>query len=149
MCVHVRLGAFTCIRMCLCVCVCAQKIKHLDTSRHKKSLRPDASFVQGLSRCTIFRSPKKKYCGKKDYLDAQHNVQLSKGSTSLVYADDILLFKPLSSPSDMQELQDDVHRICEWISSNHLTINVAKSKLIDVHHQESLQQAEIYNLSQR
>ena len=30
----------------------------------------------------------------------------------------------------MQELQDDVDRICEWISSNHLTINVAKSKLM-------------------
>ena len=30
--------------------------------------------------------------------------------------------------SDMQELQDDVDRICEWISLNHLTINVAKSK---------------------
>ena len=108
-----------CMHLCssacvgLCVCVCAQKIKHLDTSRHKKSLCPDASFVQGLSRCTIFRSPKKKYCGKKDYLDAQHNVQLSKGSTSLVYADNILLFKPLSSPSDMKELQDDVDRICE------------------------------------
>ena len=56
------------------------------------------------------------------------NIQLSKGSTLLVYADDILLSKPLSSPSDMQELQDDVDRICEWISSNHLTINVAKSK---------------------
>ena len=56
------------------------------------------------------------------------NIQLSKGSTLLVYADDILLFKPLSSPSDIQELQDDVDRICEWISLNHLTINVAKSK---------------------
>ena len=51
-----------------------------------------------------------------------------KSSTLLVYADDILLFKPLSSPSDMQELQDDVNRICEWISSNHLTISMAKAK---------------------
>ena len=30
----------------------------------------------------------------------------------------------------MQELQDDVDHICEWISLNHLTINVAKSKLM-------------------
>ena len=44
----------------------------------------------------------------------------------------------------MQELQDDVGRICKWISSNHLTINVAKSKLM-VHLQESLQQAEIHS----
>ena len=62
------------------------------------------------------------------YINGICNVQLSKGSTLLVYVDDILLFKPLSSPSDMQELQDDVDRICEWISLNHLTINVAKSK---------------------
>ena len=30
-------------------CVCAQKIKCPDTSKHKKFLHPDASFVQGLS----------------------------------------------------------------------------------------------------
>ena len=30
----------------------------------------------------------------------------------------------------MQELQDDVDRICEWISSNHLTISMAKAKLM-------------------
>ena len=47
------------------------------------------------------------------YINGIFNVQLSKGSTLLVYADDILLFKALSSPSDMQELQDDVDRICE------------------------------------
>ena len=62
------------------------------------------------------------------YINDIFNVQLSKGSTLLVYADDILLFKPLGSPSDIQEPQDDVDHICEWISSNHLTINVAKSK---------------------
>ena len=64
------------------------------------------------------------------YINDIFNIPLSKGSTLLVHADDILLFKPLSSPSDMQELQDDVDRICEWISLNHLTINVAKSKLM-------------------
>ena len=50
------------------------------------------------------------------YINDIFNVQLSKGSTLLVYADDILLFKPLGSPSDIQEPQDDVDHICEWIS---------------------------------
>ena len=57
-----------------------------------------------------------------------NTINYQKAQPYLVYADDILLFKPLSSPSDMQELQDDVDRICEWISSNHLTISMAKAK---------------------
>ena len=45
------------VRVCASVsaCICAQKIKHLDTSRRKKFLRSDASFVQGLSGCTILQ----------------------------------------------------------------------------------------------
>ena len=34
-------------------CMRLQKIKRPDASRHKKCLRPDTSFVQGLSGCTI------------------------------------------------------------------------------------------------
>ena len=41
------------LRLRASVCVCAQKIKRPDVSRCKKFLRPDVSFVQGLSRCTI------------------------------------------------------------------------------------------------
>ena len=56
------------------------------------------------------------------------SVQLSEGSSLLVYADDILLFKSLSSPSDLAVFQHDVDLISDWISSNYLTANVEKSK---------------------
>ena len=68
-CVHLRACVCVCVRprpsasfrvhphasacVCLRVCVCAQKIKCPDASRRKKFLRPDASFVQGISGCTI------------------------------------------------------------------------------------------------
>ena len=52
-CVCVHLHPSACICVCLRVCVCAQKIKCPDASRRKKFLRPDASFVQGLSGCTL------------------------------------------------------------------------------------------------
>ena len=56
------------------------------------------------------------------------SVQLSEGSSLLVYTDDILLFKSLSSPSDLAVFQHDVDLISAWISSNYLTANVEKSK---------------------
>ena len=49
--VHLRLSV--CVHVHLRACVSAQKIKRPDASRRKKFLRPDASFVQGLSGCTI------------------------------------------------------------------------------------------------
>ena len=56
------------------------------------------------------------------------SVQLFEGSSLLVYANDILLFKSLSSPSDLAVFQRDVDLISAWISSNYLTANVEKSK---------------------
>ena len=52
-----QLTNFACVRVRLRACVCAQKIKCPDTSRRKKFLRPDASFVLGLSGCTYIERP--------------------------------------------------------------------------------------------
>ena len=52
-CMRLHLRAFAYVRIHLHACICAQKIKCLDASRRKKSLRPDTSFVQGLLGCTI------------------------------------------------------------------------------------------------
>ena len=49
----VRVCASACIHVRLRAWVYAQKIKRPDVSRRKKSLCSDASFVQGLSGCTI------------------------------------------------------------------------------------------------
>ena len=56
------------------------------------------------------------------------SFQVSEGSSLLLDADDILLFKFLSSPSDLAVFKHDVDLISAWISSNYLTSDVEKSK---------------------
>ena len=62
------------------------------------------------------------------YINDLSRISFSSGSQLIMYADDILLHKPISSPQEMVALQDDVSKICDWISCNHLTVNVAKTK---------------------
>ena len=50
-CIRLRSSVCMRLRQRASACVCAQKIKRPDA---KKLLRPDASFVQGLSGCTIY-----------------------------------------------------------------------------------------------
>ena len=45
-----------------------------------------------------------------------------------LYADDMLLYRQIESPQDYQKLQDDIHSISEWVSANHLHLNVRKCK---------------------
>ena len=66
------------------------------------------------------------------YIDNLSQISLSTGSQLLMYADDILLYKPISSLREMEDLQDDVSQICDWISRNHLTLNAAKTKYMIV-----------------
>ena len=46
----------------------------------------------------------------------------------LSYADDILIYKPINTPIDFDNLQADINTIAHWISSNHLTVNSSKTK---------------------
>ncbi len=45
-----------------------------------------------------------------------------------LYADDMLLYKPVSSPEDFRHLQSDIDRIGDWVSRNNLTLNPNKCK---------------------
>ena len=73
------------------------------------------------------------------FINDLFSVPLSEGSTIMVYADDILLFKPLSSPSDLSALQLDVDHIGTWISTNYLSINEVKSKCMLISRSRSRQ----------
>ncbi len=55
-------------------------------------------------------------------------LQLSCGSVLNLYADDMLLYKAINSDSDYQSLQNDVNRIQEWVTANHLSLNSSKCK---------------------
>ena len=56
------------------------------------------------------------------------NINLSNGSTLVLYADDMLLFKPISSEDDYTNLQGDVDSLKDWSASHFLTFNPSKCK---------------------
>ena len=62
------------------------------------------------------------------YIDDLTYLPISNGSHSVLYADDLLLFRPLKGREDTQLLQDDISTIDEWVQQNHLTFNSAKCK---------------------
>ena len=64
------------------------------------------------------------------YVNSLANLHLTPGSSLILYADDILLYRPLCSADDNSILQHDVDSICDWISSAGLSLNLAKSTLI-------------------
>ena len=53
---------------------------------------------------------------------------MSLTSCLILYADDILLFKPVNLLSDFSNLQADLDLISRWLSSSLLTLNSSKSK---------------------
>ena len=53
-------------------------------------------------------------------------------SSIVLYADDILLYRPIKTESDCKAFQQDINKIVNWISENHLTINVEKTKCMTI-----------------
>ena len=62
------------------------------------------------------------------YIDDLTYLPTSNGSHSVLYADDLLLFRPLKGREDFQLLQNDISTIDKWVQQNHLTFNSAKCK---------------------
>jgi len=56
------------------------------------------------------------------------NLPISGGSQLVLYADDILLYRPISRQEDYALLQRDIDNIDSWVSNNYLQFNVAKCK---------------------
>ena len=52
----------------------------------------------------------------------------SAGSVDSLYADDLLLYKPISSSCDLEELQRDILEIERWSAVNYLKFNSSKCK---------------------
>ena len=54
-------------------------------------------------------------------------ILLSDGTVSL-YADHILLYRPIYTSVDYQDLQGDVNNLCAWTDDNYLKFNASKCK---------------------
>ena len=61
------------------------------------------------------------------YIDGLAGIQLSDG-TLILFADDIVIYRPIRDVSDFMLLQADVDSISDWTKSNLLNLNVQKCK---------------------
>ena len=66
------------------------------------------------------------------YIDNITDIALSPESKLVLYADDILLYCTISSRSDFNLLQNDIDPINNWASSNFMTFNESKCKLMQI-----------------
>ena len=62
------------------------------------------------------------------YIDDISTLALSESSKLSLYADDMLLYKTISSTADYAELQQDIDLIYSWSTANLMTFNVSKCK---------------------
>ena len=70
------------------------------------------------------------------YIDGVTDLPLSEASQLVLYADDILLYRPIKCQSDYSVLQQEMNAINSWVEDNHLQFNISKCKHAD-HPQET------------
>ena len=64
------------------------------------------------------------------YIDDIATVNMTEGSKIVLYADDILLYCPISIPEDIEHLQNDVDKLQAYASANYMTFNAIKCKFM-------------------
>ena len=64
------------------------------------------------------------------YINSISHLPLSNGAQMTLYADDILLIKPICETNDYMLLQEDMTNIANEIEKLHLTLNTSKCKYI-------------------
>ena len=61
------------------------------------------------------------------YINDITDVHLSDYSM-IIYADDIILYRPIHTPPDYEFMQQDIDKLCTWTSNNLLKFNSIKCK---------------------
>lgn len=62
------------------------------------------------------------------YIDGVSTATASALSKNSLFADDLLLYRPISNPSDFTSVQEDIATIEAWSNDNYLTLNSEKCK---------------------
>ena len=60
------------------------------------------------------------------YIDEISSISLSPESGLGIYADDICIYRPISSCRDFKHVQDDIKVVEEWSTENFLNLNPSK-----------------------
>ena len=66
------------------------------------------------------------------YINDLTDIMFTEGSKLVLYAADILLYKPILSQDDFNALQTDVNLIQTWTDSNNMTFNTTKCKVMNI-----------------
>ncbi len=67
------------------------------------------------------------------FMNSINDVHLLSQDTELIlYADDILLFKPIDCQTDVYDLQQDFNRIVVWIREQGLSLDHSKTQLLPI-----------------
>ena len=62
------------------------------------------------------------------YINSVEYVSFSPGTKIVLFADDMLLYRPIVCTNDEQLLQSDVDLLAAWVSEHHLSLNTNKCK---------------------
>jgi len=62
------------------------------------------------------------------YIDDIVKTNISMASSLVLYADDILLYRPICTREDYSILQEDINSISNWATANLMTFNTSKCK---------------------
>ena len=71
------------------------------------------------------------------YINGISNLPLSPNSSLILYAGDMLLYKPIDSSLDYSSIQTDLNVIYDWLSPKLLNLNPSKSKFMFFSHKPS------------
>ena len=64
------------------------------------------------------------------YINNAVHAALDSHTHIILYADDILLYRVISNTTDYSMLQTDINTVSTWVTSNNLSLNVEKCKLM-------------------
>ena len=62
------------------------------------------------------------------YINDITTISLSALSQCVLYADDVLLYRPIASSYDARAIQFDMEEVEQWADNNHLNLNATKCK---------------------
>ena len=62
------------------------------------------------------------------YVNGVTSIPASPDAQNSLLTDDFLLYKPISTPCDLDSFQEDVAAVKQWSHDSHLTLNPTKYK---------------------
>ena len=61
------------------------------------------------------------------FMNSINYLPLSPGSKLVLHADDVVLYRPINSPEDINIIQEDINQILNWTKAHSLILNSAKT----------------------